>query len=463
MTMNEFVKHRVDPLLTKKEWWAYKRLGSLPDHGIEIWGKDGSKLIHRLLDSTHGLDGGTTAAIPDEEVDRIMREIYEMNGLPAETLIDHTREQMLERLEGKTLGVVVPVGSESGGVREAFEYIKREATRSGWVSWTQMQHESMEFQPLIHPEVGIERVEEKVVIDHERFEESIPGLGIDGLDFDENWSKGLQFLYSHFLDLKRRDVVKTHITAPSICEGALKNPEDSQYFPFIYEALLRGHTERLREIAPTVVISVDLPGDIDASLLAKNMEIMLGDEYDENGKPTKVGSEVVRMYHNCKDGDWLNVMARRMPIDIIHYDVWQFGVAPLLGRPEVLADFLSRGWLAWGGIPQVEQELLKIAKELGFKGNIEPKGPAECLPAIEFLMLEKAKVADYLFEAKNPRSYRGWILRLSKETSMSEKEVAERTLISPTCGLGTTKLAESRNLIHALAQDIGNRALAFYS
>ncbi|GEM_PF-6636227 len=366
-----------------------------------------------------------------------------------------SRQQMKAELLGLPKGVagmVWHVGSDPD--KNSFNsVIVHEAQRSGFVSWIQGTGilESMNIQPYYFPQLGLDYQQSsgKIVLNPALVNDLEEALSADkGIDFHPDSAPGWQQVIQRKANLGRIRLLKTQLVSPNCSQGVLST-ELLPYQPFIYGALVKGHLNQAKMLSPSIVISIDDPTPFSVETFRESLSVMLGDKF-EAGTLATTELETLRAVHCCGDYDVLGVMATRA-VDVVHWDAWKYGVAPLIGRAKILRDFVDdSGLFVWGGIPQNLHYLQDLGKQIGIAVEIAGRDDYEKLA--DGLMKNKEQALDLVLA-----NYLHWSNRVSQELNADKSFMARRTFISATCGYGSNNIASLRNFAYDLSRQISDR------
>lgn len=371
-----------------------------------------------------------------------------------------SRRQMKEELLQLTKGVAGMVwhaGSDPSD-NSFNSVVVREANRLGFVSWIQGKNtlEGMNIQPYYFPQFGLtyDVDKGKIVLDESKAKDLQEALiSKEGLDFDPDSAPGWHEVIRKAGNLDKMQLLKTQLATPT-CSVNKLSEELINYQPFIYRALIRGHVGQARKLSPRIVMSVDDPNPFSIETLRQNLSIMFGDEFDA-GHLTSTEEDIMRAIHCCGDYDVLGAMKTKA-IDVVYWDAWKYGAAPLIGRPEVLRDFVGdNGMFAWGGIPQNLQYLQELGGKLGI--FIQASSVDDYYKLAD--KLEEKKEEAFSLVSKN---YFQWLDAISKESGFKKSDLACRTFISATCGFGSNNVSSLRNFAYNLSRMVAecNREIA---
>lgn len=378
-----------------------------------------------------------------------------------EMVVNLSRTQMKEellRMPKGVAGMVWHVGSDPS-VDSFDSVVVPEAMRFGFVSWVQGSKplESMVIQPHYFPNLGLNYNSStgKVVLDESKSVVLQSALtSPDGFDFDPNSAPGWHELIKKTGNLRKIELLKTQIASPTCSQIALSE-NLIEYQPFIYKALMRGHIDQARKLAPRVVISMDDPNNFSTDTLRENFKIMFGDVFNSKDHLISTDADVMRAIHCCGDYDVLGAMETGA-IDVVHYDAWKYGPAPLVGRPDILKNFIkNNGIFAWGGIPQSLAYLQDLGKALGIYIEISSDADyAELAKKLNTYKKEAFKLVS--------KEYLHWLENIAKETSLNTGEIARKTFISASCGYGGNPVPALREFAYSLSRTVAdlNRDIA---
>lgn len=373
----------------------------------------------------------------------------------SEVVVNLSRQQMKEgllQLPKGVAGMVWHVGSDP--LVDSFNSVVMEAKRSGFVSWIQGKTalENMNIQPYYFPQLGLtyDVNKRKIVLEDnfeiKDFQEALQKVfeSKDGLDFHPDSAPGWHQLIKNAHELDNIQLLKTQIASPS-CSRDKLSEELIVYQPDIYKLLVKGHINQARKLSSRIVMSIDDPKYFSPATLRENLSIMFGDKFDQEGHLISTDMDVMRAVHCCGDIEALGAIETGA-VDVVHYDAWKYGEAPLMGRPDVLRNFTrNNGMFAWGGIPQS----LPYLQELGEKLEI----PTEIKSRDDYLKLaeklEKNIEKAHVHVLKN---YSQWLKAIAKESGLSKSEIARRTFISATCGYVGNDISALRNFAYDLSR-----------
>lgn len=370
-----------------------------------------------------------------------------------------SREAMRHQL-GSVAGMVYHIGSDPSPVEQGFRtVVTPEAERFGFVSWLQGggPYTGMMVSPYYHPDLGFTLDDrDKIELD-----EANDGLlraitGAEGMDFHQDAAPGWHYLLSNFDQLPPIRVLKTQIASPT-CSLSVLSDSVIPWQDAIYKALVKGHLANARKLSNVVIVSVDDPNPFSVETLQANFEIMFGDKFDSNSRLVEEGEQVMRAVHCCGAWPVLSAMATGA-VDVVHYDAWQYGEAPIIGQPKVLSGYLSKGGLiAWGGVPQNYKYLLELADKLSL-GPIKINSVTDFEVLAHMLENKREETADFIFER-----YTQWFNKVYLEGGIDRRTLARQVFISATCGYGSNESPSLRDFSYKLARDVANLAVVNFS
>ncbi|MFH1827193.1 MAG: hypothetical protein ABH812_02015 [bacterium] len=375
-----------------------------------------------------------------------------------EPQISHTllsRETMRHQL-GSVAGMVYHVGSDPSPVEEGFRKIViPEAERFGFVSWLQRGDSStgMVVSPYYHPDLGLTLDEKGKIQLNDTNDKLLETLtGAEGMDFHLDAAPGWYYLLNNFKQMPPITVLKTQIASPT-CSSSFLSDSAFPWHEAINSALVKGHLLNARKLSKVVIVSVDDPNSFSIETLRANFEIMFDDKFDGNNRLVEEGEQVMRAIHCCGDWSVLEVMATGA-VDVVHYDTWQYGEAPIIGQPQILSDYLLKGGLiAWGGIPQNFQYLSELANKLSLP-SITINSLKDYEGFAQILEDKRKEAADLIF-----KRYSHWFNKVSLEAGIDMRTLARKVFISATCGYGTNLSPSLRDFSYKLARDVADLTL----
>jgi hypothetical protein len=180
----------------------------------------------------------------------------------------------------------------------------------------------------------------------------------------------------------------------------------------------RWQIRQLHTLRPHVIVFVDEPylasfGSAFVSLSREQVVAMLDEVFDAIHAEGALAG-----VHCCANTDWSMLLATQM--DILNLDAYGY-IENLALYPNEVRAFLDRGGsVAWGSVPNNEEIY-----------HVTPSGLAQRLRAGFDLISQKAQA-------------RGVAIRSA--------ELADRSLITPACGLGPTTIEIAERVIDTLAE-----------
>ena len=211
-------------------------------------------------------------------------------------------------------------------------------------------------------------------------------------------------------DVRRLPAVKGQITGPFTLATGLKLPDGRAVF---YEPELRDlvvklvalkarfQVETLRKLSETVIIFFDEPalsGFGSSAFVGVSGEEVLSALSEVAGAVRSTGG--IPGIHVCGNTDWSLLLADS-PFQIVNFDAYDFS-EKFISYAKELKDFLKKGFVAWGLVPTLRAEVL------------ERETPESLLERFNSLVEETVR-----------------------RTGLSPEEILSRSLLTPSCGMGT--------------------------
>jgi len=223
------------------------------------------------------------------------------------------------------------------------------------------------------------------------------------------------------------DWAKGQVTGP-ISFGLTVTDQDlraSLYNELLADAIIknaamnaRWQIQQLKSVRPNVILFLDEPymaafGSAFISLSREQVVAYLDEVFDSIHAEGGVAG-----VHCCANTDWSVLLATK--VDILNLDAYGF-VENLALYPAELREYLDRGGnVCWGVVPNNEQIF-----------NETPQGLAERLRNGISLIVEKAA---------------------TRGVTIQTEEFANRSLIAPACGLGSTSVEVADQVFEVLAE-----------
>ena len=226
-----------------------------------------------------------------------------------------------------------------------------------------------------------------------------------------DYALGFGALISHLKDSGRRPYIKGCVTGP-ITFGLTVTDQDrkpSLYYPELFDAMTktiamkaRWQVKQLDPFCEKVIIFIDEPylASVGSALISLKV-----DEVIEklNEVITAIHNEgAITGIHCCANTDWSILM--RTEVDIISFDAFGYAKNLLLYTDWIRKYFDRGGVLAWGITPSTD-DIDRVDAALLWEVLMESWGKLE-------------------------------------ESGFSRKELIERSLITPSCGMGTVTVEQ---------------------
>lgn len=223
------------------------------------------------------------------------------------------------------------------------------------------------------------------------------------------------------------DWVKGHVTGPvSFCLMITdQDLQPSLYIPELADAVTknmamtaRWQVQQLKQVKANVILYVDEPymaqfGSAFISLSRQKALEMMNEVFDAIEQEGGISG-----VHCCANTDWSVLLDSH--VEILNLDAYEY-MENLALYPEELRRFLDRGGVvAWGLIPTNEDVFEKTAEDLA----------AQWHAGIDELVVKAAK----------------------RGVTITKEEFYTRSLISPSCGLGTGSIALAERAIELVAE-----------
>ncbi len=268
---------------------------------------------------------------------------------------------------------------------------------------------------------GFPRDGRESLVLHEQGIEQVLADYLDGRTLlpERDAAKGLYYLLDHVTETTRPRFIKGQVTGP-ISMGL--QARDRKGRPALYDRGLqqaicaqlsmhaRGQAEALSSVGMDVIISIDEPylTTLGSGFFA--YDSAMAEEYIVSVLRSISCS---RALHCCGNTDWSMVLG--LPLDIISFDAYGYWEQFCAYAPEIRT-FLERGgYIAWGMVPSTEDINRVTAVSIG-------------------------------------EQFIG-ILRTLSQKGLDPFLVVDRSILTPSCGLGSLTPGEARKAISML-QDL---------
>ncbi len=211
-------------------------------------------------------------------------------------------------------------------------------------------------------------------------------------------------------DARRFPAIKGQITGPFTLATGLKLPDGRAVF---YEPELRDlvvklvalkarfQVETLRKLSETVIIFFDEPalsGFGSSAFMGVSGEEVLSSLSEVAEAVAAAGG--IPGIHVCGNTDW-SLLLSNTTFRIINFDAYDFS-EKFISYTKELKEFLKRGFVAWGLVPTLRAEALE------------------------------RETSETLSEKLN-----ALLQETARRTGLSPEEILSRSLLTPSCGMGT--------------------------
>ncbi|QJA05317.1 hypothetical protein FVE67_00290 [Thermosulfurimonas marina] len=226
--------------------------------------------------------------------------------------------------------------------------------------------------------------------------------------------------------------VKGQITGPFTLATGLKfsdgralfyDPEMRDMVGRLVALKARFQIETLKALSPRVILFLDEPalsGFGSSAFVGVSREEVLASLAEVIREIHRAGG--LAGVHVCGNTDWSLLL--ESPFEIINFDAYDFSEKFISYAQELKEFFIRGGWVAWGLVPTLRKEALE-------KETVEG-----------------------LFQ-----KFRSLIQGLAEKTGLAEELLLQRSLLTPSCGMGTLSLSltlKALELLKGLSERVKN-------